>query len=356
MTFTAHRTAFQFHIERNGQDTHTVPAGVLIQILENAQRAFDLIGLHLAGRGIKERARVPSHISQSLQLVCTVPEPGSYVLPVEIGGEADLFQPDLADKAFSIFKQIVQGVARQNAEALHQAMPDPNIQRRVLESIKGMAPSAGAPWRLELQDEQRQPFACLDEKTIPFVETVLVPKEQREAARVVTGELKSIDFAERKVTIIYPPTSKELACIYEEAVEDFLYEKRRDLIQVTGRVLLDEQGLPKQIIDVTDIRDLDLSPLVIDKVRYGKINLKANRPLTMEPFLDETKQLMCIEDEALAIDVYATTRESLLAELHEQIAMLWQEYAKAPDEELDVAALKLKHVLRNAFTEVDHAP
>jgi hypothetical protein len=31
-------------------------------------------------------------------------------------------------------------------------------------------------------------------------------------------------------------------------------ENRRDLVQVTGRVLLDDMGQPKQIIDVNDIR------------------------------------------------------------------------------------------------------
>ena len=93
------------------------------------------------------------------------------------------------------------------------------------------------------------------------MEATLVLTEQREAAKAVTGELTSIDFAARKVSITYPPTSMTLECIYEEAVEDFLYEKRRDLFQVTGRVLLDSEGAPKQMSDVTDIRDLDTSPL-----------------------------------------------------------------------------------------------
>ncbi len=64
-------------------------------------------------------------------------------------------------------------------------------------------------------------------------------------------------------------------CIYEESVEDLLYEKRRDLIQVTGRVLFGEQGAHKQIIDVTDIRDLDLLMLTLDTVRHGTLTIKA---------------------------------------------------------------------------------
>jgi hypothetical protein len=218
-----------------------------------------------------------------------------------------------------------------------------------------MSPRADAKWKLSLHDDRNVSFATFDVETVPFVENTLVPVEQREAARIVTGELKSIDFTERKITIIYPPTSKELVCIYEESVEDLLYEKRRDLIQVTGRVLLDEQGVPKQIIDVTDIRDLDLSILTLDTVRHGALTLKAATTLSLEIMLDDSKQLLCIEQPDLGIDVYATTREGLLTELHEQLAMLWQEYAQASDEELDAPARQLKHTLLNRFSEVIHA-
>jgi hypothetical protein len=352
---SAAQPAFSFHIEPADAGTHTVPAAVLVQILENAQRAFELIGVHVEGRGIKERARVPAQISQRYQLVCKIPEHGSYALPVSVGGTGDLFSFELANKAFGIFRGVLETVASRDTTALTDALPDARILRRVLESVKGMAPRAGAQWKLNLHDDQDHIFASLDEETIPFVEQTLVPAEQREAARVVTGELKSIDFAEHKVTIIYPSNSKELACFYEESVEDLLYEKRRDLIQVTGRVLLDEQGTPKQIIDVTDIRDLDLSLLVIDTVRYGGLFLKASPALTFEPALDDSKQLLCIEQAELGIDVYATTREALLSELHEQLAMLWQEYAQARDEELDASARQLKQALLSRFSEAPHA-
>ena len=352
---SAHQPAFSFHIESTDKGAHTVPAAVLVQILENAQRAFELIGVHVEGRGIKERARVPAQISQRYQLICKIPEHGSYALPVTVGGMGDLFSPDLTNKAFGIFRGVLENVSSRSTAGLATTLPDDRILRRVLESVKGMAPRAGAQWKLDLHDDHDLAFASLDVETIPFVEQTLVPAAQREAARVVTGELKSIDFAERKVTIIYPPNNKELACIYEESVEDLLYEKRRELIQVTGRVLLDEQGSPKQIIDVTDIRDLDLSALVIDTAHHGGLYLKATPALTFEPVLDDSKQLLCIKLGALGLDVYATSRETLLAELHEQLAMLWQEYAQTPDEELDGPALQLKRALLNRLSEVSHA-
>ncbi len=332
-----------------------MPAAVLVQILENAQRAFELIGVHVEGRGIKERARVSSSTSKRFQLVCQLPKPGSYAMPVNIGGASDLFSVDLANRAFGIFRDVMEKVSARSSVGLTDILPDERILRRVLEAVKGMAPRADAQWKLSLYDVRDTSFSTFDVDTIPFVEETLVPVEQREAARVVTGELKSIDFAERKVTIIYPPTNKELACIYEDTVEDMLYEKRRDLIQVTGRVLLDERGEPKQIIDVTDIHDLDLSALMLDTVRFSGLSLKAVPELSLEIVLDETKQLLCIERNELGIDVFAPTRESLLVELQEQIWMLWQEYATASDEELDAPAYELKQALLARFSEVNRA-
>lgn len=348
-------TSFSFHIEGGTADNHAVPAAVLVQILENAQRAFELIGVHVEGRGIKERARVSAATSQRFQLVCHPPELGSYAMPVTVGGAGELLSVDLANKSFGIFRGVMEKVSARSSTGLAAILPDNRILRRVLEAVKGMAPRADAQWKLSLHDAHDTVFATFDTDTIPFVEDTLVPVEQREAARVVTGELKSIDFTERKLTIIYPPTNKELACIYEEAVEDLLYEKRRDLIQVTGRVLLDDQGAPKQIIDVTDIRDLDLSSLALDTVRHAGLTLKSVTTLFFEPLLDETKQLLCIEKADLGIDVFATTREALLIELQEQISMLWQEYAQAPDDELDAPARVLKQALLTRFSEVANA-
>ena len=65
-----------------------------------------------------------------------------------------------------------------------------------------MAPRADAKWTLDLHDSTDTEFAALDVQTIPFVQETLVPAEQREVERVVTGDLKNIDFIEHKLTLI----------------------------------------------------------------------------------------------------------------------------------------------------------
>ncbi len=353
MTSPDQHPSFSFHIESGESFAgDSLPASILVQILQNAQQVFSLIGVFIEGRSIKNRARVSTKTIERFQLVCQLPRSGCFAVPVTVGGTDDLIQLEYADRALEIFQRLMAHISNQTVEGLSETLPDEQIRRRVLEHIKAMAPRAGAKWTLSLHDQHDLVFAFINQDTIPFVQATLVPEEQREASRVVTGELKNIDFIERKLTIIYPPTNKELVCIYDEALEDLLYERRRELIQVTGQVLLDAQGEPKQIIDVTDIHDLDLTPFEIGSIEFASLRLLINPTLILDLTLDDSKQLICASEEDLGISVFAPTREALLFELSEQVSMLWLEYVKAKDAELDGPALKMKMALASRLTEV----
>ena len=171
MTDNSPHPSFSFHIESGEPEANVVPAAVLVQILENAQRAFELIGVHVEGRGIKERARVSSSTSQRFQLICQLPQAGCYAMPVMVGGAGELFSAELADKAFGIFRGVMERVSERSATSLSTILPDERIRRRVLESIKGMSPRADAKWKLSLHDNQNIPFATFDVATIPFVDS-----------------------------------------------------------------------------------------------------------------------------------------------------------------------------------------
>lgn len=348
------KTSFSLHIEGGILNTDAVPAALLVQILENAQRAFELIGVHVEGRTIKERAAIPAATKMRFQLVCRLPQPGCYALPIDVGGY-DLLAAEGVERGFSIFKGLIEGITSRDSGLIKSALPDERLRHRVLESIRGMTPRAGAKWRLKLWDASDIVFGDLNTESEPFIREAIVPAEERESSQVVTGQPTNIDFIKRTVTIFYPPTRRMLDCIYDDAVEELLFENRRGLIQVTGRVVLDDNGTPTKIIDVNDIRELDLSPLVVDTIKFGDFSLRALRVIALEPTTDETLQLLCVEDAELGIDTFARTRESLIGELNEQIVMLWQEYALADDMMLDGEAIKMKHALLNAFSEVGDA-
>lgn len=332
-----------------------MPVSVLVPILGNAQRAFELLGVQIEGREIRERARLSSTTAKRFQLICHIPQSGSYVMPISVGDDVDLLAQEDAGKAALLFFKVMKAISLHDVDSLYFDLPDLGVRRRVLEAVKGMAPRADAGWTLDIHDSKDAVFATIDSNTAPFVETILVPQEDREASCIVTGELTSIDFTARKVSIIYPPTSKLLECLYQESVEDFLYEKRRNLIQVTGRVLLDDQGSPSKIIDVTNIQDLDLSPLSIQGFKCGEHFFKSISPIELAIEIDDTKQYLSVVHSELGVDVFSSTRDALLTELHDQLSMLWSEYVMAKDEELDQPARQMKEALLAHFEEVKHA-
>ena len=346
------KTSFSLHIETDTENGDAVPAAVLAQILVSTQRSFDLIGLHVEGRTIQQRARISAVTRSRFQLLCRLPEAGCYAVPIELGGKE--LSADHCLAAMDVFKKVIAGIARRDAVAIAKAMPDGGLRRRLLEAIRGMTPRADAKWTLKLRDAVNVEFGALNTDSDATIRQSIVPVDEQAESQVVTGYLTNINFTNRIVTIIYPPTRREMECSYDEAVEELLLENRRDLIQVTGLMVLDDAGVPKKITNVNDIRELDLSPLVVDMVRAGGWVLKAKQSITLEPTTDETRQLICVTHSGLAIDAFARTRDALVTELNEQIAMLWQEFALAQDAELDGMAIKLKHALLQAFSEVNH--
>jgi hypothetical protein len=154
------------------------------------------------------------------------------------------------------------------------------------------------------------------------------------------------------LTIIYSPRNRSLECFYKEEIEPMLFENRRDLIQVTGRVVVDEENHPKKIVDVEAIRELDLSPFVLREVEVPGLRIKFRKPLVVEPRLSESQQLICLEHEPLGIDVFAPTRAEVFEELKEQLVMLWREYAEEEDAALSEPARRLKEVLLREWEAV----
>lgn len=346
------KTAFSLHIESGTEDGDAVPAAVLAQILTNAQRSFELIGAYVEGLTIHRRARISAATRSRFQLVCRLPEPGCYAVPIKLGGK-DLFAEHIT-AAMGIFRKIIEGIAKRDSKSISVALPDEGLRHRVLEAIRGMTPRADAKWSLKLWDAENVEFGELNTESEAILRAAIVPAEEQATSQVVTGILTNINFTDRVVTIIYPPTKREMECVYDEAVEELLIENRRGLIQVTGQMVLDDAGVPKKIIDVNDIRELDLSPLVVDMVKVGNAVLRAKQSITFDPVTDETQQLICVMNAELGIDAFARTRDALVGELNEQIGMLWQEYALADDDALDGMAIKMKNAMLAAFSEVTH--
>lgn len=82
--------------------------------------------------------------------------------------------------------------------------------------------------------------------------------------------------------------------------------------------------------------------------------LRFHPPLTMAVLVETPdahgNQVWSVSHDALGIRAFGWSRERLLRELHDEIAVLWEEYALAPDGDLSPAARGLKAALLERIT------
>ncbi|MBA3756881.1 MAG: hypothetical protein H0X02_11915 [Nitrosomonas sp.] len=342
----------EFKFEGNFPDAHSLPVDILIQFLEGARRAIYLFGMQTEGKSVKTRLRVPAEIEKKFALRVLPPKESSFLLPALIGDtRADLLARQQIHQVVDDFKSFGKSLAGDESQLLSQLVPDSRNRRHILEAFRSMSPRPGSDWQVSIYNSLGAPFT-LTEETVSKASQLLTLPEDVEAIQTVTGKLQAIDFGARKVTIFYPPTSRELECFYSDDVEELLVENRRDMIQITGRVVLDEHSLPKKISEVQDIRDLDLSPFKVSQIPFGNQALRFREALEIEPKLTEDKQALTLEHAELGIMVLGATREELASELHSQITFLWKEYAQEEDSKLDEHALAIKNKLLAAISEI----
>lgn len=351
MTESPHPDEIEFRIlpEDGG---HEVPVALLMQGLQGLQQLIHFSALSVENREVRQRVRVPGEMQRRYTLHCRPPEPGSFKVAGRVGdlARAVTTNPNVA-KVMGLALAFSHATATGDDQKLVNLVADGRLRVRMLDCLRGMAPPPGAGYAFEFQNCVG-PAVRLDEALKQRIETVLRPVEARQSIRTITGQLSSISFTEHRLSLFYAPKERTLECLYDESLEPMLFENRRALMQVTGQVVDAEDGHPRQIVEVSQIEELDLSPFVVTEFT-PEAPLK--EPLRLEPFLSDDEQLLRLEHAELDIDVFAPTRGELLNELREQLAMLWMEFAEEADENLSEPAVQLKSRLINLTHRPGHA-
>lgn len=336
-------------------DDNSVPAEVLINILGHLQQSVFLLAMDNENVDICERARPNVDIRKRYTLRCSVPVPGSYAQPIAFGDPAgDLFAQEKISTVANNLELSIDAIATGATEAFNKLFHSIDCRNRFAEQIKCFLPKPGQNWKVGFSrlTAQKRPEIVLSASIYKHIQEMIRPVESVVVPQTVNGLLHAMDFVKHSITILHPVTSKYLECFYDESLEIELVENRRELVQVTGTVILDNADEIKQIVDVESILSVDLSEFVIENIPFNDGVLKLKAPLILKPFLNESKQLLCIEHNELGINVFAFTREKLLEELQEQISALWLEYAIEDEAKLTPAAIDLKKHLRAVFEEV----
>lgn len=334
-----------FHFKGGSAEEHTLPVDCMINLLEGIR---DLTYLTLAqqdGAVFNERFRPSKQIKERVTVVCKPAELGGYYQTVAFrsgDNQASLFgdEPTVVCRKIKTF---LGDLAKNAHEKVAQAFPNMKMRIKALESVKKAFPAPDSGIYVEVDDEPGVSSKTIHANCSSMADTAKNVIE--EYMTVVTGRLIRIDFEQKKLVIQHPVTRKPLDCFYNEEIEVMLLENRRELIQVTGNVVLDDNEMPQGISDVVCIQGVDLSPIELSEIEQDGARLRFKSPTSFVPVLDDSQQLFVIEDERFGLDICAYTRSEIINDVKSEIFFLWDEYACASDEDLTEGALALKQSL-----------
>ena len=87
----------------------------------------------------------------------------------------------------------------------------------------------------------------------------------------------------------------------------------------------------------------------------GGRKMRLRRGAGIVPVVEESDGVFSARLDSIGLDAFAETRDGLAAEVAEQLAMLWNEYALADDSNLTASAQEVKRNLLASFEEVARA-
>lgn len=343
---------FKIHPAGGGSE---IPVSLLTQSLTTLQELIHLFALQEEGRTVRQRLRLSDDLKNKYVLCCAPPKTGSFSMAGRVASRTDdLFASEQVARVMGNFQAFSRAAVGGEQDRLWDLVPDGGLRHRIFSRLIMLCPPAGSGHRYELF-HGTGPGISFAEDLPGRIENWLKPAVKSPEVQTVTGRLDAIAFSEHKVTIIYAPRHRGLDCYYSEDIEPMLLENRRDLIQVTGRVIMDDGGHPSKIVEVGEIRELDLSPFIVSEISGAGWRIRSSQSFPLVPFLSESEQLICLQHEPWGLDVFAPTRSELFGEFKEQMGLLWEEYAREDDAVLSGPALKVKLALREQFQEVNHA-
>jgi hypothetical protein len=109
----------------------------------------------------------------------------------------------------------------------------------------------------------------------------------------VTGRLDALDFQTRTLRLKLA-NERVLSGTYSDDFEPILLEHPREWIQVRGEAALAEDGTPLNLDNITEIIEVDESPIKVTAFRIGQRQYRAARPLEFPVTFNPTEGIYTV--------------------------------------------------------------
>ncbi|MGK5082982.1 hypothetical protein WDW37_06725 [Bdellovibrionota bacterium FG-1] len=331
---------------------NAVPAVVLAQTITGLQQLVFLMGADSEEIDVNERLKFSNQHRDEFTLMCEPPSAGSFVQNLHLKNEK-------VQGVFNGVMGLMTATTTDDQDSAKALIKNPIIRRRAFQAMAAVMPKEDDGVTLEFVHAGRSISVSGKEQKTLTKWIQAASTESAATTMTVKGVLVAANFQEQRVVIKYRPNNREIKCKYLPEIEDRLLDARKvssGLIEVTGEFTLDEKGFPQKLNNVFRIEPVNLSPIRLPQLKWKNRVFEFAQPMEFTPSLDaETQQLYVIEDASLGLNVFSETREGLVQELSEQVAMLWDEYADEEDENLADDALAVAKKLRQAIKRAGNA-
>jgi hypothetical protein len=328
---------------------HAVSADILLGVIKGLQKAVRLLAAQEEGVHVAKRFKPSADLSDHYTLLLGVPGKGSYCQPLEVVDRRPLVT-EAMDAGADFFPLqatlgLINAIAHDDLQAAQLAVPDERIRRMAFEAVELIIPRD--TWGLELTAGGMA--AYVDARSRETVQKWLAMPFPEESVHIV-AKVIGFEFEKKRVKLQHPPSGRIFDAPYEINVEESLLRERREMVQISGLAMLDDEAMPTELIEVTAINFIDLSPLTIHRVDVDDVHLVPRTPLSITPTLSEPDfQLFEARSQRIGIDAYSRTRADLLPAVLEEIAFVWECYALEDPANLTSDAQLLRERLLAAF-------
>jgi hypothetical protein len=342
----------EFHLHFEGENplvrAHKVPAAALLQAVQALQRVVHLLALNHEGHELKQRLRVSRQIESKYAVVFGVPQDGGYDLPYTIGNPSrGLLDPQDLEAVIGLYSEVLRAVEGEDVSAFRRAVPAAHLRRAIATELKKMQPPLHMGLYVNIEASGGQKL--LSGKTVTERLNPLISEASPSIIqpRIVTGRLDALEFRTRTLKIQLP-SGKFLNCTYSEDFEPVLVENRREWIQVRGEAALNDDDTLKALNNVSEIIEVDDSPIEVTSFQVDGRTLTASRAITIPVKFDPEEGRYTAESE-FHLMVTAETRDELEEEVNATLVFLWREYAEANQQRLSLDARLLSRDLHTIF-------
>ncbi len=337
-----------FKIDSPGE----VSVDTLSKKLQAAQQVLFNIGSAIAGGG--RRGPYAAEVLQSCTLYFVESRSDS---PLEVithlPKEPVLFREmDLGERSLRSMNETLGALEKRDQAKIQELYPDSGQRSRVLKSLVRLLPEEDAEYEL-LVTSLGVANTLRPNLRETWERAITEPTELPDlVARTLTGTLYLIEVVTGKHQVGIIVRNRNIPCYYspedEPVIRDLI---PGSLVEVKGRVTLNDMGDVQQVEEIIDITMVQpIVPLTWTRIDYGNSRFLLTEQIQIQQ--DFRNGVWVCEFEPLGILGYGSSRHEAVVSFRRDFAACWHDIAEEEDDKLTLDAQELKEKFRNLVKDV----